>query len=468
METAQNSQEKRYCNPENNPILGRWEQVLSGRASDPAIFSPEGRVLRTFAALEREASFWWERLEGLAPGAVLAVQLPNGPEWPAVLLAAWRRGLVVAPFEAALDAERRRRLEELCGVAARIEGDAEIDFGEMAPALLGRKPEGCHFLKITSGTSGEPRGIRFTAEQLLADCDAVCDGMGLEDGDVNYGLVSFAHSYGFSNLVTPLLCRGIPVVAAGDAMPRAVVEGLHASRATVLPAVPAIFRTLAEFPACPDSLRLCISAGAPLSGEVARRFAQGWRRKIHSFYGASECGGICYDVSEDMDVPQGYVGTALGGVGIEWQAEERPSLVRVSGAAVGLGYFPEEGEALGGGVYEPPDLLERVGEGLVIRGRVSDTINVAGRKVNPLEVERVLAGLPGVEEAVVFGMPASSRGEEVAACVVGEAGEPELKAQCASRLPAWQVPKRWFFVEAIPLNARGKISRNDLRRLFSS
>ena len=78
-----------------------------------------------------------------------------------------------------------------------------------------------HLLKVTSGTTAEPRVIRFSAAQLLADCDNICDTMGLGADDRNYGVISFAHSYGFSNLITPLLCRGIRLVAAGDAMPRA-------------------------------------------------------------------------------------------------------------------------------------------------------------------------------------------------------------------------------------------------------
>ena len=151
------------------------------------------------------------------------------------------------------------------------------------------------FLKLTSGTTAEPRAIRFTAAQLLADCDNVCDTMGLREDDRNYGAISFAHSYGFSNLITPLLCRGIPLVAASDVMPRALVDGLASSGATVFPGVPAIFRALAELPGAGNAVRLCISAGAPLTKEVAGKFLENWGRKLHSFYGASECGGICYD-----------------------------------------------------------------------------------------------------------------------------------------------------------------------------
>jgi acyl-CoA synthetase (AMP-forming)/AMP-acid ligase II len=144
--------------------------------------------------------------------------------------------------------------------------------------------------------------------------------------------------------------------------------------------------------------------------------------------------------------------------------EKPPCQVWVRSPAVALGYWPRaEDDNFKDGAFRPSDLLERSGSGYAIVGRVSDLINVAGRKVNPDEVERVLRMSPHVRQAVVLGLPAAARGEEVAACVEGEATEAELRTLCARNLPAWQVPRRWFFLREIPLNARGKISRADLR-----
>ncbi len=64
--------------------------------------------------------------------------------------------------------------------------------------------------------------------------------------DINYGVAAFGHSYGFSNLVTPLIARGVQLVAAQDRFPRAIIEGLRSSGATVLPGAPALFRALAD------------------------------------------------------------------------------------------------------------------------------------------------------------------------------------------------------------------------------
>jgi long-chain acyl-CoA synthetase len=255
----------------------------------------------------------------------------------------------------------------------------------------------------------------------------------------------------------------MPFVVAPDIIPRAIVEGLRSTSATVFPGVPALFRSLGEFSASPKDLRLCVSAGAPLAGAIARIFFECWGRKIHSLYGASECGGICYDRTDSIDTPPNYVGQPLEGVSITCETEG-PSQVWVRSLAVGSGYWPPLQEVnFTKGAFRPGDLLERSASGFVIVGRTSDFINVAGRKLNPEEVEKVLRMSPNVREAVVLGLPASSRGEEIVACIQGKVTEAELRALCTNNLAAWQLPRRWFFFEEIPLNARGKISRAELR-----
>jgi long-chain acyl-CoA synthetase len=463
MRTYNSTKEGNSRNTESNPILSRWQEVLSSKKGEAAIFAPDGTVFRTFSLIEEEARRWEERLaRDNSPGAV-CLQIGNRAEWPAIVIAAWRSGRTILPLEVEVSDERRRRIERSCGAGLRIVLE---DTGLETVRLQGLESlvtSGADMLKVTSGTTSEPRAIRFSAGQLLADYENIRKTMGLRERDLNYGVVSFAHSYGFSNLITPLLCDGMALVVSSDLIPRAIIEGLRSTSATVFPGVPALFRSLAEFSVSLEKLRLCISAGAPLPGEVARGFFEGWNRKIHSLYGASECGGICYDRSDWMDPPPNYVGQPLDGVSLSFETHE-PSQVWVRSLAVGSGYWPP-GEEVNfvKGAFRPADLLERSGEGFVLVGRTSELINVAGRKLNPGEVERVLKMSPKVREAVVLGLPASTRGEEVVACIQGEVTEAELRRLCASNLAAWQVPRRWFFLEEIPVNARGKISRSDLR-----
>src|SRR5438309_7314927 len=192
---------------------------------------------------------------------------------------------------------------------------------------------------------------------------------------------------------------------------------------------------------------------------------------IHSFYGASECGGICYDRDGSNGI-EGFVGQAMKEVDLEWVDETTvASQVRVRSAAVGDSYFPEADEIkLGRGVFIPDDLLTETTNGFRIVGRLSDVINVAGKKVNPAEVEAHLLRFGGVRQAVVFGRGSALRNEEVAACVVAAPGisETDLLHFCREGLSTWQVPKRIFIVGAIPTNERGKISRRELSGRFST
>ena len=138
------------------------------------------------------------------------------------------------------------------------------------------------------------------------------------------------------------------------------------------------------------------------------------------------------------------------------------------GAAVGDGYFPDEDlDVLGGGRFVPSDLGRFTPRGLVLVGRVSDVINIAGRKLNPLEVEQRLLACPGVTQAVVFGVPSRLRGEEPVAYVAGEGIEAaSVLAFCQRELSAWQVPRDLCVVPEISANERGKISRRALAEQY--
>jgi len=464
-----------------DPLLDGWEQTLRRAKDRPAILDTYGQVLRKFAEIEERACEFERKLEKFPPGGVIAIQIGNHEDWPSILIACLRRHLVVLPLEQSINDQQREATLELCKAGAVVSAvssgaapdisrlrtaDATPDWGENPPSLL----------KITSGTTAAPRAIRFRSHQLLADCNQICDTMKITGADLNFGVIPISHSYGFSNLLTPLIARGVPMVLSRDRTPRAILSDLARSNATVFPGMPVFYQAFCEMdyvPALPK-LRLCISAGAPLPRTVAKKFREKFNLPIHSFYGSSECGGICYDRETTNDV-EGFVGQPMAGVGIELlEPESSASQIRVRSAAVADGYFPEPHESkLRNGIFVPDDLLTRHDSGFKIVGRISDVINVAGKKVNPEEVEAHLLRFSGVRQAVVFGRPAAAgvlRNEEVAACVAGSRHltEEGLLRFCRTALSAWQVPKRIFVVDAIPMNERGKISRRDLARRFST
>jgi long-chain acyl-CoA synthetase len=462
----------------SDALLAGWRETLARTKDSPAIFNTRGRVVRTFFDIEEHARGFETRIDMFDGGSVIAIQIGNHEDWPSILIACLRKQLVVLPLEQSISDHQRDAALEVCGAMAVVSAipsgssprvlplrtaAATTNWDESPPSLL----------KLTSGTTAAPRAIRFRSKQLLADCNQICDTMGIRDVDLNFGVIPISHSYGFSNLLTPLIARGVPMVLSQDRIPRAVLLDLATTNATVLPGMPLFYQAFCEmenFPALPK-LRLCISAGAPLAVTVARQFRQKFEIAIHSFYGASECGGICYD-REATNQLEGFVGQPMKKVDLEIiDPTTSASQIRVHSAAVGDGYFPEaDGEKIGGGCFVPDDLLSRTANGFRIVGRVSDVINVAGKKVNPAEVEAHLLSFSSVRQAVVFGRASALRNEEVAACVVASPGlsEADLLEFCRGRLSSWQVPKRIFIVEAIPVNERGKISRRELARRFAT
>jgi long-chain acyl-CoA synthetase len=219
-----------------------------------------------------------------------------------------------------------------------------------------------------------------------------------------------------------------------------------------------------------------ISAGAPLDRATARAFAEHTGRRIHSLYGTSETGGIAYDAEPD---PDGDVtmGRPLPGVTLAFWADEAATpgsgRIHVTGPAVSTGYAAgADDAAFVGGGFLTGDLGAIGADGrLRLKGRVSAFVNVAGRKVQPDEVEGILRAHPLVADARVFGMPDARRGEQLAACVVprdGSLGVVALRAFCADRLAAYKIPRAVVLVAALPRDERGKVSRRALEHLVAA
>src|SRR3954470_22712382 len=321
--------------PGDDALLAAWAKTLGRKRDAPAVFDSRGRVQRTFSDIEERARY----LEGAITGPVFPVDIGNHPDWPSLLLAVLRRGVIALPLEGTMTSKQREDALRICQNAVAA-----------APRPV--------LLKLTSGTTAAPRAIRFRSEQLVADCEQICRTMGIGADDLNYGVIPLSHSYGFSNLVTPLLVGGVSLVLSRDRMPRAVLDGLATSGATVFPGMPVFYQAFCEMenaPALPK-LRLCISAGAPLPLEVARKFREKFGQAIHSFYGSSECGGICYDREARLE-EAGFVGPPMDGVRIEFlEADSVGIRIRIQSAAAGDGYFPDpDDEKLGGGFFAPDD-----------------------------------------------------------------------------------------------------------------
>jgi long-chain acyl-CoA synthetase len=443
-----------------------WGAVLSARKRRAAILDQDGSTLRTYDDVEGERASWRETLGGMDRSSVVVATLGNDPGWPALFLACLDLGLILTPLEAGLPEQQVRQALELTRAQAWIRGLQVVEALKTERALWqGPVP---NLLKLTSGTTGAPRAVRCRESHLYADCRNICATMRITPEDVNFGVISFSHSYGFSNLVTPLLYQGTKLVCAADRLPRALQGQLKASGSTVFPGTPALFQALAGLSdgSSLGRVRLCLSAGAPLPQEVTRRFAARYALTIHSFYGSSECGGIAYDRSGRQDQATGFVGSPLEGVEVRLDSSDR---LEVFGPNVADGYFPaEEPEVLGGHCFRPGDLVRQNDAGLQLYGRVSDFVNIAGKKLHPSVVEERLRRCMGVVDAMVFGVPSPNRNEDLIACVVAEptVTRAQLEAHCRAGLSGWQVPRDFQFIPELPVDQRGKVSRAELARRY--
>jgi len=414
-------------------LYDQWLQIARDRRREIALIDRDSGIRWTFSDLATAAE-----AGGASRDRVVFPQRPDA-EFVLTVLRAWRSGQVVCPLE----------------------------FGQEVPRFADRIPEAIVHLKTTSATTGRARYVAFRPQQLMADADHIVQAMGLRPDWPNLGIISLAHSYGFSNLVLPLLLHGIPLILAGSPLPEILRQAAGGMPWITLPAVPALWKMWEDAGAIPKNVCLAISAGAMLPAELERTVYRHQGLKIHNFYGSSETGGIAFDSSWEPRSDSAYVGLPMAGVKVN---VGRDGVLEVRGDAVAEKYWPEATPELTTGCFRTGDLGEIRNGGLFLRGRAGDQINVAGRKVSPEVIECVLASHPAVRRCVVFGVPSpeANRGELIVACVAvkGNLGAEALKEFLSVRVPAWQMPREWVFVEDLAVNARGKMSRVEWRARY--
>jgi acyl-CoA synthetase (AMP-forming)/AMP-acid ligase II len=412
----------------------------------------------------------------LPPGALVAVSAHNGPGLLASLLALRRAGVAAVLLDGRAPPAEALRVAQALGAWALLRcltswpaagDDWEASWLPGAGSDRAVCLPGIAVVKLTSGSTGAPRGIATSVAALLADDAALQRTMGLRADDRLVAAIPMSHSYGLSSLAMPALVRGTPLVMPEDSGLFGPFVAAERLGATVLPTVPpyldALLR-LSQAPGRPRNLRLVIAAGAPLSAHTAAGFRQAYGLPVHVFYGASECGGICYD-REGGAAERGSVGSPVDGVDVELLAVQAGGgcTIAIRSPAVAAGYVPDPDPRLAGGRFVAGDLgMWRQGE-LVLLGRQDGMINIKGKKVNPREVESVLAELHGVDDVAVLGVPVPDRGGEVLraviACRPGRLTREEVLAWCRERLAAHKIPRSLILLPEIPRTPRGKHDR---------
>ena len=453
----------------------------------------DGRAI-TFADLLDDCSEVCRALTdlGVGPGDTVVSVVGNDPVFLPLMVACLETRAALLPLGEATDTEAAGLVDQAGALAIITDRELPVAFlrgrylrsgvrvlrlaDRSAPPRYGEAV----VLKLTSGSTDLPKAAIASEMHLINDGRHVIDAMGLDPADINLACIPLSHSYAIGNLVMPLLWQGTGVALRQSFNPSQFLQDVSVARATVFPGVPFMFerlKSLGQVDQLPSSLRLLITAGARIDPGTVLWFRERLARKVHSFYGSSETGGIAYDDSEDVTDPL-HVGRAMPETTMTIRPAGRTGPVGrifVQGNAVASGYARAgDGDSVStfrDGGFLTGDLGYVNGGGrLVLTGRVSALVNVAGRKVDPAEVERLLVELPGISDARVLGVPCDQRGQQVVAFIVraDSALTPiAIRQLCAASLSTHKIPRRFVFVDRFPVDARGKLDRPALQALLS-
>ncbi|MFJ2189056.1 class I adenylate-forming enzyme family protein [Kitasatospora sp. NPDC087861] len=445
-----------------------------------------------FAALVRERARTLDAL--LGPGLVnVGLYAGNSAEYLVSYYALLVAGRLPFLADAKFGAAELEGIRTSCGVSAFLHDGAgpfpldnratAVPGSSLTLALLPATATGapapraatatCRF---TSGSTGLPKCLEFTAQAVVSAARTWVAGTGLGPDDRVLCLAGFTNGLAFNTSLLPVFLTGAELhlyqgVPTSGGISRAVAR----AAATRLVAFPLAYRLLATA-SRPDlgafaTVTRAVSAAAVLDPGVRREFEARYGVRIADYYGVAETGPCTYE--RDPGRTEG-LGSALPGVSVT--VVELPtgeSEVRVRTASMAAGYLNAPGAFAqrldADGYYRTGDLGRLADGRLFITGRLGGPINLAGRKIDPTEVERILLALDAVADAVVFA-DADANGETVLHAALTAAGRitrTEVLDACRADLAPFKVPGRVTFLPAIPRSTVGKVRVTELRRLVA-
>jgi acyl-CoA synthetase (AMP-forming)/AMP-acid ligase II len=345
-------------------------------------------------------------------------------------------------------------------------------------------------LIFTSGTTGAPKGVMASHAQSLRAFATWSEIVGLTEGDRYLVVNPFFHTFGYKAGILACLMRGATIVPVPVFDVDRVLETVESERITVLPGPPTLYQSLLDHPgrrqADLSSLRLAVTGAAVVPVELVRRMASELAfSTVLTAYGLTESTGVVTMCrrGDPAEVIAATSGRAIPGVEVRVVDDNgdvvpvgSPGEVVVRGYTVTAGYV-DDPEATtqaidAEGWLRTGDVGVQDAQGnLRITDRKKDMFIVGGFNVYPAEVEAVLSRHDAVSQVAVVGIPDERLGEVGRAFVVPRHGAPEPRA-LAEALLAWareqmanyKVPRSVEVVEALPVNASGKVLKTELRR----
>jgi benzoate-CoA ligase family protein len=348
-------------------------------------------------------------------------------------------------------------------------------------------PDDVALLQYTSGSTGRPKGVVHLHRGLLALPAGFGRRLVLREDDVCFSAAKLSFGYGLGNsLLFPLAAGASALLRAEPSEPVGVLEAIEAARPSVFFGGPALYAAMLAVhdprnPFDTSSVRRYVSAGEALDPGLFRRWEAAFGQPILDGLGSTECLHV-FVSGEPPALAPGSLGTVVPPYELRLLDDDgapvapgEPGHVHVRGPANGARYWdrPEAtSETMVGGWVRTGDLLaEREDGTFAYVGRSDDVFKVRGMKIAPLEVEARLNAHPAVAESVVS--PAVDRNGTTIACAfvrLESSWEPTgelartLRAHARAGLSPHKVPRLVRFVEALPRNGTGKLSRRQLER----
>jgi long-chain acyl-CoA synthetase len=472
----------------------------------PAIFWGEESI--SYDQIWRESQWLAHHLRnefGVKPGDRVAVWLKNCPEFVSTVFGILLSGATLVPINNFLKpdevafilhdsgarvlisdqelAEGTARLrEKVTGLRAFEVENLKADTVPGEPMIGSQTETDLAVVIYTSGTTGRPKGAMLSHGNLLHNVESCREVLRAVSFDRFVVLLPMFHSFMLTvGIILPICVGGSLVLIKSVHPPKNIIAEIIRNGATILPAIPQLFRTLAhaQLPAN-IPLRLCISGAAPLPVEVLREFNRKFPIPLIEGYGLSEASPVVALNPIEGARKEGSIGLPIPGVEVTIQddfgkllATREVGELCVRGGNVMMGYLnqPEETKnAFRGQWLLTGDVGYKDEEGYIyITDRKKDMLLVNGINVYPREVEEIIYQFPGVKEAAVVSKPDPRKGEQPVAFVApnenAQINDRELIQFLRGKLADYKVPRHVIVLPALPRNATGKILKTTLRDL---